>query len=45
MDSRTGWIETATELHNKLEEVAESLKINTKNNRLWPSAPNTQAAD
>ncbi len=41
MDSRTGWIGTATELLNELEEVAGSLKINTKNNRLWPSAPNS----
>jgi hypothetical protein len=40
MDSRAGWIGTATELHNKLE-VAESLKIKTKNDRLWPSAPNS----
>jgi hypothetical protein len=40
MDPRTGWIGTATELLNELE-VAESLKIKTKNNRLWPSAPNS----
>jgi hypothetical protein len=32
---------TTTELLNELEPVAESLKIKTKNNRLWPSAPNT----
>jgi hypothetical protein len=41
MDSRIGWIGTATELLNELESVAESLKINTKSNRLWPSAPNS----
>ena len=40
MESRTGWIGTATELLNELEPVAESLKIKTKNNGLWPSAPN-----
>jgi hypothetical protein len=39
MESRTGWIGTATDLLNELEEVAGSLKIKTKNNRLWPSAP------
>jgi hypothetical protein len=41
MNSRTKWEGTATELLNELEEVAESLKIKTKNNRLWPSAPNS----
>jgi len=41
MNSRTGWNGTATELLNELESVAQSLKINTKNNRLWPSAPNS----
>jgi hypothetical protein len=43
MDSRTRWIgtATATELLNELEPVAESLKIKTKNNRYWPSAPNS----
>jgi hypothetical protein len=41
MDSRTRWIGTATELLNELEPVAESLKIKTKNNRYWPSAPNS----
>jgi hypothetical protein len=41
MDSRTGWSGTATELLNELEAIAESLKIKTKNNRLWPSAPNS----
>jgi|SRR5918996_553870 hypothetical protein len=41
MNSRTKWEGTATELLNKLEEVAESLKIKTKNNRLWPNAPNS----
>ncbi|HEX5976321.1 MAG TPA: hypothetical protein VFY68_03540 [Nitrososphaeraceae archaeon] len=39
MDSRTGWIGTATDLLNELEEVAGSLKIKTKNNTLWPRAP------
>jgi hypothetical protein len=41
MDSRTRWIGTATELLNELKPVAESLKIKTKNNGLWPSAPNS----
>jgi hypothetical protein len=41
MNSRTGWSGTATELLNEMEPVAESLKIKTKNNRLWPSAPNS----
>ena len=41
MNSRTGWSGTATELLNELEPVAESLKIKTKNNRLWPTAPNS----
>jgi hypothetical protein len=41
MDSRTGWNGTATELLNELEAVAVSLKINTKSNKLWPSAPNS----
>jgi hypothetical protein len=41
MNSRTKWEGTATELLNELEPFAESLKIKTKNNRLWPSAPNS----
>jgi hypothetical protein len=40
MNYRTEWIGTATELQNELE-VAEKLKIKTKNNKLWPSAPNS----
>jgi hypothetical protein len=35
------WIGTATELLDELEQVAETLKIKTKNNRAWPSAPNS----
>jgi hypothetical protein len=43
MSSRTTWEGTATRLLDELEPVAESLKIKikTKNNRLWPSAPNS----
>ena len=41
MNSRTGWEGTATELLNQLEEVADSLKIKTKSNTLWPSASNS----
>jgi hypothetical protein len=40
MNSRTKWEGTATKLLDELEPVAESLKIKTKNNRLWPSTPN-----
>jgi hypothetical protein len=40
MNSRTEWIGTTTELLNELEQVAEILKIKTKNNKEWPSAPN-----
>jgi hypothetical protein len=41
MNYRTEWEGTATELLNELEAAAGSLKINIKNNRLWPSAPNS----
>ena len=48
MDSRNEWIGTATELLAELTEVAETLKINTKNrnsdnnnSRQWPGAPNS----
>src|SRR5215212_285555 len=41
MDSRTEWEGTATELLNDLGTVAESLKIKTKTNGLWPGAPNS----
>ena len=41
MNSRMNWEGTATKLLDELEPVAESLKIKTKNNRLWPSAPNS----
>jgi hypothetical protein len=41
MYPRTQWIGTATELLEELEYVAESLKIKTKNNRSWPTAPNS----
>jgi hypothetical protein len=41
MNSKTKWEGTATELLNELESVAGSLKIKTKNNKFWPSAPNT----
>jgi hypothetical protein len=40
MNSRTEWTGTTTELLNELEQVAEILKIKTKNNKEWPSAPN-----
>ena len=40
MGSKDKWLGTATELLEELEQVAESLKIKTKNNRVWPSAPN-----
>lgn len=40
MYSRTRWSGTATELLEQLEQIADSLKISTKNNRSWPSAPN-----
>jgi hypothetical protein len=40
MNSRTEWTGTTTELLNELEQVAELLKIKTKNNKEWPSAPN-----
>ena len=40
MNSRTEWMGTTTELLNELEQVAEALKIKTKNNKEWPSAPN-----
>jgi hypothetical protein len=41
MNSRTGWEGTATKLLDELEPAAENLKIKTKNNRLWPSGPNS----
>ena len=40
MNSRMKWEGTCTRLLDELEEVAEFLKIKTKNNRLWPSTPN-----
>jgi hypothetical protein len=40
MNSRTEWTGTTTELLNELEQVAEILKIKTKNNKEWPTAPN-----
>jgi hypothetical protein len=40
MNSRTEWTGSTTELLNELEQVAEILKIKTKNNKEWPSAPN-----
>jgi Bifunctional DNA primase/polymerase, N-terminal len=40
MHSRTHWTGTATELLEELEYAAEILKIKTKNNRTWPTAPN-----
>jgi hypothetical protein len=40
MNSRTEWTGTTTELLDELEQVAELLKIKTKNNKEWPSAPN-----
>jgi hypothetical protein len=40
MNSRTEWTGTTTELLYELEQVAEVLKIKTKNNKEWPSAPN-----
>jgi hypothetical protein len=40
MNPRAYWIGTATKLLDELEGVAESLRIKTKNNRAWPSAPN-----
>jgi hypothetical protein len=48
MGSREEWIGTATELLTELGEVAETLRINTKNrnsdnnsSRQWPGAPNS----
>ena len=40
MNSRTKWEGSCTGLLDELEEVAETLKIKTKNNKLWPSTPN-----
>lgn len=40
MRSRTYWIGTTTGLLEELEQIAGSLKIKTKQNRLWPAAPN-----
>lgn len=41
MSSKKHWKGTATESLNELEELAERLKIKIKNNRQWPSAPNS----
>lgn len=41
MNSKKYWKGTATELLNELENTAEALKIKIKNNRQWPSAPNS----
>jgi hypothetical protein len=44
MDSRNEWIGTVTELLYELEEIAQTLKVNTKNNsnnKQWPGAPNS----
>jgi hypothetical protein len=40
-NSKKYWKGTATELLNELEKTAEDLKIKIKNNRQWPSAPNS----
>jgi hypothetical protein len=40
MNGSTEWVGTPTELHTKLEEMAEDLKINIKG-RGWPKAPNS----
>ena len=40
LNSRIKWEGTCTGLLDELEPVAETLKIKTKNNRLWPSTPN-----
>ena len=41
MNPKKYWRGTATELLNELELTAEDLKIKIKNNRQWPSAPNS----
>jgi phage antirepressor YoqD-like protein len=41
MNSKKYWKGTATELLSELENTAEDLKIKIKNNRQWPSAPNS----
>ncbi len=41
MNSRKHWKGTVTELLYELEDIAETMKIKTKNNRQWPGAPNS----
>jgi len=39
MENRSEWIGLANELHTKLEDEAEDLKINTKREKTWPKSP------